>query len=168
MGSLRSAGIVVGGGPAAIRNNVSVGNAESGIGVEDYARRGLLRSVVIAHNTVYANRGGGIAVPDRGARDVAIVNNAVHLRSAGAPLPAAETGGIRLAGNVDCSLAPCFVDPEGHDFSPVMAGKLTGLAAVRPEPWIPADDFFGAPRGLPSTVGAVERAASAIHLGRKP
>jgi hypothetical protein len=168
VGSLRSAGIVVGGGPVAVRNNVSVGNVESGIGVEDYGRRGLLRGVVIAHNTTYGNRGGGIVVPDAGARDVAVVNNAVHGRSGGPQLPSPETPGVRLAGNVDCTWAPCFVDPEVNDFSPAMAGKLAGLAAVRAERWIPTDDFFAVPRALPATVGAVERPAPAIHLGRKP
>ncbi len=167
-GSLRSAGIVVGGGPAVIRNNISVGNVESGIGVEDYGRRGLLRGVVIAHNTVYGNRGGGIVVPEAGVRDVAILNNAVHGRSGGAQLPSPETAGIRLAGNVDCTWAPCFVDPEVQDFSPAIAGKLAGVAAVRPEPGIPTDDYFGVPRALPATVGAVERPAPAIHVGRKP
>jgi hypothetical protein len=168
VGSLRSAGLVVGGGPVAVRNNVSVGNVESGISVEDYGRRGLLRGVVIAHNTTYGNRGGGIVVPDAGARDVAVVNNAVHGRSGGPQLPSPETPGVRLAGNVDCTWAPCFVDPEVNDFSPAMAGKLAGLAAVRAERWIPTDDFFAVPRALPATVGAVERPAPAIHLGRKP
>lgn len=59
MGSQTSAGIVVGGGPAAIRNNISLMNYGAGIELEDYHARGLLRSLVVSHNTLYRNAGGG-------------------------------------------------------------------------------------------------------------
>ncbi|MGH7536730.1 MAG: right-handed parallel beta-helix repeat-containing protein, partial [Gemmatimonadales bacterium] len=77
VGSRTSSGIVVGGGPAIVRNNIGVGSMEWGVGLEDYGRRGLLRGIVVAHNTVYGNLLGGIGVPgsDR-IRDAIIVNNA--------------------------------------------------------------------------------------------
>jgi hypothetical protein len=35
---------------------------------------------------------------------------------------------------------------------------------MRPGPWLPADDFFGVPRGPLPTVGAVERKAKPIRV----
>jgi hypothetical protein len=40
-GFLRSSGIVGSGGPAIVRNNILGGNRGGGIGLEDYAARGL-------------------------------------------------------------------------------------------------------------------------------
>src|SRR6185295_6438754 len=76
-GSRTSSGIVVGGGPVMVRNNVSGWNFEAGIGLENYGGRGLLRAIVAMHNTVYANMSGGIMTPERGSLEAALVNNAV-------------------------------------------------------------------------------------------
>jgi len=164
-GSLGSSGIVVGGGPAIVRNNIAVANREAGIALEDYSRRGLLRGIAVTHNTVVGNRGGGITVPDTGLRDTAVINNAAS--GWAAPLPGAQVG-LRLAGNIDCSLRPCFATPEILDFSPVPAGGLVAAGVVRGDHWAPADDFFGAPRAMPPTVGAVERTAGPIVIGPRP
>ena len=71
-----SAAIVVGGGPAIVRNNISASNEAAGIGLEDYKKRGLLRSIVVVNNTVYRNGTGGITIPESGVSGVIIVNNA--------------------------------------------------------------------------------------------
>ncbi|MGH7752561.1 MAG: right-handed parallel beta-helix repeat-containing protein, partial [Gemmatimonadales bacterium] len=51
-GSSGSSGIVIGGGPVLVRNNVSTANSDAGIGLENYQSRGLLRGIVVAHNTI--------------------------------------------------------------------------------------------------------------------
>lgn len=163
VGSLRSSGIVIGGGPVLVRNNVATGSQEAGIGLEDYGRRGLLRGVVVVHNTLYGNTGGGIVVPEHGLLDVTVVNNAAHAGAGAAPLPS-RPGQVRLAGNVNCAVLICFVNPLAHDFSPGPGSPLpqAGVAAV--EAWMPSDDLSGASRGTPPTVGAVERPTGPLQL----
>jgi hypothetical protein len=167
MGSLRSSGIVIGGGPVVVRNNVAVGNAVAGVGLEDFGRRGLLRGVVVAHNTLYRNEGGAVVVARNGVLDVAVVNNAVQAKPGGVPLPEPQPG-LRLTGNVDCGPLACFVDAERRDFSPAPGGPLAAAGAVRVGPWVPALDYFGIPRSLPPTVGAVERLGGPVRLTPKP
>lgn len=164
-GSLKTAGIVVGGGPAIVRNNVTIDSAGPGILLHDYAQRGLLRGVVIVHNTAYGNQGGGIVLGEDGLRGAVILNNAVQARSGTPALPASQAG-LRVGGNVVCATAFCFTSPEAHDFSPLLGGLLVG-AAVRilgGEAVLPAEDLFGASRGQPANVGAIERPAGPISL----
>jgi len=142
---------------------VTILSAEVGIALEDYHRRGLLRGVVVAHNTIYGNAKGGILVPVHGLLDVKLVNNAVHARAGMPPFPT-ERVGVLVLGNVDCSTLPCFLDPEQRNFSPLTI-RGGSLAA---EPWIPPDDYFGRQRAIPPTVGAIEAQARAISLGFKP
>ncbi|HEX7785977.1 MAG TPA: right-handed parallel beta-helix repeat-containing protein [Methylomirabilota bacterium] len=164
MGSRTSSGIVIGGGPATVRNNVVLLNRDAGIGLEDYGGRGLLRAIVVAHNTVYKNTGAGILVPEeRPLRDIVIRSNAVQARAGTAALPAPRSG-IDLMGNVDCTWAPCFVDPDRLDFSPLTGSLLSVPGSMRPGPWLPPDDLFGVPRGPLPTVGAVERRARPIRV----
>ena len=89
-GSRTSSGIVIGGGPVVLRNNITTASAEAGIGLEDYGRRGLLRGIVVSHNTLYGNRQGGIAVSPEGRLDAKLLNNA-DSRGVGNPSPAART-----------------------------------------------------------------------------
>jgi Right handed beta helix region len=162
-GSRTSSGIVVGGGPAVVRNNVVGWNAEAGIGLEDYRRRGLLRSIEVTHNTSYNNVQAGIAAPESGVLiQVSVVNNAVHARPGTPPLPRARVG-LRLGSNVDCTWAVCFLNPEGLDFSPAPGSLLQGLAVVRSGEVV-ADDFFGSRRAIPAALGAIERPRGSIHL----
>jgi hypothetical protein len=164
MGSRTSSGIVVGGGPAIVRNNVVLLNREAGIGLEDYGGRGLLRSIIVAHNTVYKNTGAGILIPEgRPLRDIVIRSNAIQAR-AGTPALPGPRPEIDVMGNVDCTWAPCFVDPDRLDFSPLMGSLLSTPASMRPGPWLPPDDLFGVPRGSLPTVGAVERKARPIRV----
>jgi hypothetical protein len=165
MGSLRSAGIVVGGGPAVVRDNILVANKTGGIALEDYASRGLLRGIVIAYNTAFGNQLVTIAASRNGVLDALIVNNAA-LVPAGAPsLPALQPG-LRLLGNIDCAHGVlCFVEPEALDFSPIPGGIL-GVGGVLMSGSVePGLDFFGTPRGLGTSVGAVEGLARPVSLG---
>jgi hypothetical protein len=165
-GSRTSSGIVVAGGPAVVRNNVSGWNFEAGIGLENYKHRGLLRAITLAHNTVYANREGGIMVPGVTSVDVAILNNAASGRAGTPALPTLRPG-IRLVGNLDCSWMACFANPEGMDFSPYAGSLLSGLGVARATDGVPVDDYFGVPRRTPATIGAIERPAAAIRYGLK-
>ena len=162
MGSRTSSGIVVGGGPVLVRNNIVTTNADAGIGLEDYHRRGLLRGIVLVHNTVYGNAQGGILVPPAGPLDVVIANNAVQPRAGTLAFPA-QRPGVLSVGNVDCTAPRCFVDPDLQDFSPL--GIQSGSPVA--EPWIPASDYFGRRRGVPPAVGAIEAPGSPIRLGVK-
>jgi len=165
-GSRTSSGIVVGGGPVIVRNNVSGWNFEGGIGLENYKQRGLLRAVTVAHNSVYANREGGIIVPGSGPVEASILNNAATGRAGGPALPAPRAG-VRALGNLDCTWMACFADPEGIDFSPFAGSLLAGPAVARAPDSVPADDYFGVPRRTPPTIGAVERPAGPIRYGLK-
>ena len=168
MGSQTSAGIVVGGGPALVRNNISVQNRGAGIGLEDYHGRGLLRSIVIGHNTLYRNLDGGVTMaPEARARDVAIVNNAVHTRQGASTVPKGRMD-VELAGNVDCTWALCFANAEVLDFSPVEGSLLRGPGSMRGLDWVPADDYFGTRRTLPPVRGAIQAGAGPIDIGPKP
>lgn len=63
-GSRTSSGIVVGGGPAIVRYNIAKHNAEAGIALLDYGKRGLLRGLVVGHNTTDGNGKGTILAPE--------------------------------------------------------------------------------------------------------
>ncbi|MGH2349805.1 MAG: right-handed parallel beta-helix repeat-containing protein [bacterium] len=168
MGSQTSSGIVVGGGPAAIRNNISLLNHGAGIALEDYHVRGLLRSVIVSHNTLYKNAAGGVTAPAGvHVRDVAITNNAVHTLQ-GAPAVPRGRVDVDLAGNVDCTWALCFANPEAMDFSPVNGSLLLAPASMRGADSVPPDDYFGTKRSLLPVAGAIQRGAGAIRLGPKP
>jgi hypothetical protein len=163
IGSETSSGIVIGGGPAILRNNVSVGNSEAGIALEDYGKRGLLQNIVVAHNTVYDNKLGGISAAPENVRDTVIINNAAHSPVPKDAFPPAQSG-IRMAGNVDCSVIVCFMSPHQMNFSPVSGSILAGMGAAGLGPWMPRDDLFGSPRGTPPIVGAIERASGPLPL----
>lgn len=165
-GSRTSSGIVVGGGPVMVRNNVSGWNFEAGIGLENYGGRGLLRAIVAVHNTVYANHSGGVMVPERGPVEATLVNNAVHARGGTPALPAPRPG-LQMSGNVDCSLALCFANPDALDFSAFTGSVLVGRG-LRSGAGVLADDFFGARRREPATIGAVEQPNGPIRLGVRP
>lgn len=165
-GSRHSAGIVVGGGPAILRNNVVMGNVEGGIRVEDYGQRRLLRTITIAHNTVYDNGSGGIVLRDPAAvHETRIVNNAVQPRSGTHPFPG-PSNGVLSQGNLECG-SGCFRNPGERDFSPRRDARLHRAGIVHAEDWMPRDDFTGRPRGEKPTVGAIEDEAPPIPLGFK-
>jgi parallel beta helix pectate lyase-like protein len=163
-GSRTSSGITIGGGPVLVRNNVAVGNFGAGIGLENYQRRGLLRGLIVAHNSVYGNRQAGIWIADSERVEASILNNAVHGQVGTPVLPPARPG-LRLVGNVDCTWLVCFANTEGLDFSPFPGSILVGAAISGVDRTRVDDDFFGTRRGVPASTGAVERPSGPIRPG---
>jgi len=159
-----SSGIVIGGGPVLVRNNITIGSADYGIALEDYQRRGLLRRIVVAHNTAHGNVRGAIGMPERAVVEARILNNALHSHGGFGPEPPTPPGVVQR-GNVNCSIAvPCFRDPQAFDFSPV---------GMPHSPWpadldLVGDDYYGRRRGDPAIPGAIQQEAPPIELGIKP
>ena len=167
MGSAQSAGIVVGGGPAIVRNNVTLTNSQGGISLQDYGHRGLLRNIAVVHNTIYGNLEGGIVIEGQDLRETSLLNNAVQ-SPGGTPAVPASRPGVWVGGNVDCTYRACFMQPDGLDFSPFPGSALTvpgGLALGEP---LPRDDLFRVRRGIPPTVGAIERPSGPLLLEPRP
>ena len=166
IGSRTSGRIVIGGGPAIVRNNIAVSNGEGGIALEDYKKRGLLRAVTVVGNTTYGNRLGGVTVPESGFSGIIIVNNAADAGTAKA-YPGPQKG-LRLAGNIDCSAMFCFANPAQYDLSPNAASLLRGAGVPWSEEWMPREDYFGVRRASPPTVGAIEKPARPLNLTPQP
>ena len=165
MNSRTSAGIVLGGGPASVSNNIVVGG-KAGIALEDYASRGLLRGILVAHNTVYGVFGGGLSTPLLGRLEAELSYNASH-SVAGPALPAPRPG-LRSFGNVDCRLSACFVEPLMLKFGPRPGSLLVARSPVGGH--TPAVDYFGLPRPPLAAVGAVDESGrdGVLMLGKKP
>jgi hypothetical protein len=163
MGSERAAGIVVGGGPAVVRNNVVLTNNDGGISLQDYGKRGLLRRIAIVHNTIYGNLVGGITIEGQEARETTVLNNAIQ-SPGGTPAVAAPRPGVWTAGNVDCTYRTCFMQPDGFDFSPFPGSALVGPGTLAGGEALPREDLFRMRRGSPPTVGAIERPSGPIPL----
>jgi Right handed beta helix region len=163
--SRTSSGIVVGGGPAVVVNNIAVRNAQSGIALEDYGKRGLLRRIVLSNNTVYGGVEAGISVPATQMLDAKLLYNASH-SLAGTALPGPRAGIIAL-GNIDCRSAPCFADPLAMNFTPMAGSPLIGRALQGVD--VPREDFFGVARPPLAAVGAIESGGSDRAVtGKKP
>jgi hypothetical protein len=163
MGSERAAGIVVGGGPAVVRNNVVLTNNDGGISLQDYGKRGLLRRIAIVHNTIYGNLVGGITIEGPEARETTVLNNAIQ-SPGGTSAVAAPRPGVWTAGNVDCTYRTCFMQPDGFDFSPFPGSALVGPGTLAGGEALPREDLFRVRRGSPPTVGAIERPSGPIPL----
>jgi len=164
-GSRNEGGIVIGGGPAIVRNNVLVGNAYGGISAQNYGGRDLQKKVWIIHNTILDNDDSGINVAAwQESRDNVIAFNAMSLRSGTSSIrPSFPTGTIM--GNVNCTVtASCFVNSTTppYDLWPASDtdNPLINVAGNGTEAWRPADDFMGIPRGLAADVGAFERTST--------
>jgi hypothetical protein len=162
--SRRSSGIVIGGGPAVVRNNVSTRNFDAGIELANYGRRGLLRGVLVTHNSVHGNKHAGISAPAEGTIEARVVNNALHSGAATPALPPMRPG-LHLAGNMDCARAPCFANPADLDFSPFPGSLLLGAGVLVTGDAVPTDDYFGNPRRFPPTVGAIDGMSGPVRIG---
>jgi hypothetical protein len=160
--SRTSSGIVIGGGPAHVFNNISVNNREAGIAIQDYAGRGLIKKITIEHNTIYNNGQSGIAVYAQGQVDAVISKNAIAAQTGIAALPSPRNG-LQLTANQDCSAGTCFKNPEQLDFTPRSDSLLNSEAKPNLD-----RDYFGARRPLHPMVGAVERPGGSVFLGIKP
>jgi len=168
IGQTRNSGILVGGGPVTVRNNIAVANADGGIAVQNYAHRNLLRGIVVVHNTLYANNAGGIVIPlEEGVVEAEIVNNAVYGLTDTKALPAERTG-VQQVGNMDCRAAKCFAEPDRLNFSPYPTSPLVGAGKKLDRSWMPGDDFFGLERTRSLTVGAIQAASGPIIMDIKP
>jgi hypothetical protein len=163
IGSRSSSGMVVGGGPTVVRNNIAASNEQAGIELLDYQNRGLLRTILVANNTVYGNRAGGIMAPATGLSAVTIVNNAAEANGGTRAYPAHQTG-VQVVGNVDCADVPCFANPDQRDFSPGSGSRLNGAGVSVKEAWMPREDFFGVRRDNPLSAGAIERPSGPLAL----
>jgi hypothetical protein len=161
--SRASSGIVVGGGPVWVRNNVATQNAQAGISLDNYDKRGLLRDIVVAHNTVYQNVAGGIISLEEELRRIEIINN-VGAGQVGKPLFPANQPGLRSVNNFDCTERSCFVDPASRNFTPQQGSPLLSAESAASSQWSPKDDFFGQARDPRSTVGAIVLPGGTIPL----
>jgi len=156
-GSRNSSGILLGGGPALVRNNITIQNREGGIGLQDYANRGLLRNIIVSHNTMHANERGGIFISGEKLINVEIINNA-GVSGWSLPMFSSQSNLVHVAGNVDCTARKCFRDVEKRDFAPIPGSPLL-TGGIQEKTSITTEDFFGDKRNPPSSVGAIEYAA---------
>lgn len=169
-GTRGDACLLVGGGPAIVRNNVAVRCAVAAIRAQDYAGRDLQAGVWLVHNTLVDNPADAIAIERwRDGRDNVIAFNAVLVGATGDVLAPAVPAGT-VIGNVACAdTATCFVAAAAapYDLTPAADGPLVDAAGAGAQPWRPADDFMGSARGELADVGAIERTmtAEALRLG---
>ncbi len=162
-GSRASAGIVVGGGPARVWNNIVVSNHEGGISLEDYANRGLLKGIVVAHNTAYNNKDGGILVRAEGSVEATLAYNAIASPKQVSNISARQTG-IRMFENGDCSSVNCFVNPEQNNFTPLDNPPLLRTKKRDNFKSRPVDDYFGRRRSAHPAIGAIEPPGGVIRM----
>jgi len=159
-GSLKDGGIVIGGGPALVRNNIALENRIAGIVAQDYKQRDLQRQVRIVHNTVLDNRQSGIRVENwRAGRGNVLGNNAILPHSKTPALDPAYPEG-EVGGNVLCASADeCFRNPRlgPYDLRPREEGPLYSAAGSGEASWRPVLDFFGTRRpARGASVGAIQ------------
>jgi len=116
-GSLKEGGIVVGGGPAIIRNNVLVGNNYGGISAQNYGSRDLQERVWIVHNTVLNNKDSGINLQGwKAERHNVLAFNAILPLSGTPALRPATPPGV-IVGNVICALSSvCVADAIAYPY----------------------------------------------------
>lgn len=165
-GSRKSSGIVLGGGPVLVRNNIVSHNFEGGITLQDYGNRGLLKNIILANNTSFKNVNGEFVLPlPANLSDVLFVNNAVAATDGNRALPRPQSG-LKLQQNVDCTTIACFADPAGLNFSPLPSSRLTRSGNAK-DAALPTDDYFGRSRNGSATAGAIAFPAAPIKLGIK-
>jgi hypothetical protein len=168
--SRESAGIVLGGGPALVRNNILTENSDGGIALEDYGRRGLLRDIVVAHNTMYRNSHGGVRIPAGDRVSAEIVRNLVAAGPSADGFVSwpGEREGLRVTGNKECRNINCFRDPENGDFTPAAASALATTADASTTSARPSTDYFGHIRGKSVVPGAIELPGGRVAVDARP
>ena len=155
--SRTSGGILAGGGPVVITNNMVFGNATHGIHVYEHNEGAPhVDEGVVAHNTAFANHGTEIHAPGWSSGEQMVVNNAIFADGDSA-FGGNPTGVIE--DNVVCEDAEeCFFAPGESPFSlaPVEAGPLDEAASIFEEDWFPTRDFMGRLREGSVSAGALE------------
>jgi hypothetical protein len=162
-GSSTEGGIVVGGGPAVVRNNVLIGNAFGGVSAQNYGGRNLQRNVWIVHNTLLNNDHSGINVEAwASGNGNVIAYNAIAPKSGTPALNPSSPAGT-IVGNITCGASSgCFVHSTSTPYNllPAIGGPLVDAAGGGSESWRPSVDFAGLPRGAAAEVGAFEQGLS--------
>jgi hypothetical protein len=165
-GSRKSSGIVIGGGPARVRNNIVQHNRLAGIALQDYGNRGLLRQIVIVNNTTVANFNGEIVVPpETKLSQTLLALNAAMPTEYSEAFPRPRTG-LEGRQNIDCRTQVCFVDPSALNFSPLPKSPVSRVRTSFDRRF-PTDDYFGRRRKKQLTAGAVAFPGPSIRLGIK-
>ncbi|MFW5968886.1 MAG: right-handed parallel beta-helix repeat-containing protein [Persicimonas sp.] len=158
-GSRTDSAILVGGGPAIVRNNVAKGGKYASIGTQDYGDRGLQSDIVIAHNTALPSDGAAISVDNWSSGSGNVIAHNAILSGSAAPLsPSDPAGTVRK--NVACeSAGECFEQGEQapYDLWPKVDGPLHDAVSEASDDWVPSRDFMGVRRSPPLAVGAFER-----------
>lgn len=159
-GSRTSSGIVIGGGPAVVRNNVAVGNALAGIALLDYAHWGLLHQIKVGFNTLLENGTGAITATQDKVVDCIIAGN-VGWASARGELFPPQRGGLVAVDNVACEKS-CFADIDVLDLAPARNSLLDKRTVGLKAGWFPQDDYYSQQRKTPPRPGAVEAAGRTL------
>ncbi len=167
-GSKTEGGIVIGGGPAIVRNNALIGNAYGGISVQNYGERNLQKNVWIVHNTLINNDDSGINVSAWQAGSGNVIAFNAFLPKTGTPALRPSLPPGTMVRNITCSTgASCFVNAvtPPYDLWPSSDSLLLNASGYGIEPWRPPDDFMGVQRDSPADVGAFERTLQTLdHL----
>ena len=165
-GSRQSSGILIGGGPAQVRNNIVSDNFQGGVTLQDYANRGLLRKIAVVNNTSFKNDLGAFVVPTQVTlSEISFALNAAVTSEGARAFPRRQSG-VDLRQNVECTTAACFTDPLSLNFSPLPAAPLSRIRSLK-NTGMPLDDYYGRSRNGRLTAGAVAFAGPAIRLGLK-
>jgi hypothetical protein len=165
-GSKTEGGIVIGGGPAIVRNNVLIGNAYGGISAQNYGGRNLQKNVWIVHNTILNNADSSVNVQGwySGSGNVIAHNAILPLPGNSAVRPSSPPGTV--VRNITCE-SSCFVNSikAPYDLWPSPNSPILDAAGSGTEVWRPMDDFMGVSRGSAADIGAFERTPITIdHL----
>src|SRR5262245_45602210 len=124
-GSRYEGGIVVGGGPAIVRNNIAVNNANGGISAQNYGQRGLQRRIWIVYNTLINNGDSGINTQGWGQNGENVIAYNAILSKPGTPVLRPSSPAGIVTGNVNCTPA-CFVNGRSapYDLWPELQSPL--------------------------------------------
>lgn len=165
-GSRQSSGVLIGGGPVQVRNNIVSDNFQGGVTLQDYADRGLLRKISVVNNTSFKNASGAFVVPPQAAlSEVLFALNAAVMSEGAQAFPRRQTG-LNLRQNIDCTTSACFTDTFSLNFSPTPASPLSRVRKLK-NSGLPPDDYFGRSRKGRLTAGAVAFSGPSIHFGIK-
>ncbi len=163
IGSRRSSGVLIGGGPVQVRNNIVSRNFFGGVTLQDYANRGLLRKIAVVSNTAFKNDFGEFVVPLQvKLSQVLFAMNAAESSVGTEVFPRPHTG-LDLQENIDCTTSACLTDPVSLNFSPLPGSPVYRVQNLK-RVGLPSDDYYGRNRKQKPIAGAVAFAAPAIEF----